>query len=36
VIDEISTIAQTLPKAGDILSNLDDFISNLKKRDNHS
>ena len=34
VIDEISTIAHTLPKAGEILSNLDDFISNLKKRDN--
>ena len=36
VIDEISTIAHTLPKAGDMLSNLDDFISNLKKRDNRS
>ena len=35
VIDEISTIAHTLPKAGDIISNLDDFISGLKKRDNH-
>jgi hypothetical protein len=36
VIDEISTIAHTLPKAGDMLSSLDDFISNLKKRDNRS
>lgn len=36
VIDEISTIANTLPKAGAMLSNLDDFISTLKKKDNHS
>ena len=36
VIDEISTIAHTLPKAGEMLSTLDDFISNLKKKDNNS
>lgn len=36
VIDEISTIAHTLPKAGSMLNNLDDFISKIKKRDNHS
>ena len=36
VIDEISTIAHTLPKAGVMLNNLDDFISKIKKRDNHS
>jgi len=36
VIDEISTIANTLPKAGSMLSNLDDFISKLKERDNRS
>ena len=34
VIDEISTIAHTLPKAGAMLSNLDDFISKIKERDN--
>ena len=33
VIDEISIIAHTLPKAGAMLDNLDDFISKLKERD---
>jgi methyl-accepting chemotaxis protein len=36
VIDEISTIADTLPKAGNMLHNLDDFISKLKERDSRS
>ena len=36
VMDEISTIANTLPKAGSMLNNLDDFISKLKERDNRS
>jgi len=36
VIDEISTIAHTLPKAGTMLNNLDDFISKIKERDSRS
>jgi methyl-accepting chemotaxis protein len=36
VIDEISTIAHTLPKAGAMLNNLDDFLSKIKERDNRS
>ena len=36
VIDEISTIANTLPKAGSMLNNLDDFISKLKEKDSRS
>jgi len=36
VIDEISTIAHTLPKAGSMLNNLDDFISKLKEKDSRS
>ena len=36
VIDEISSIAHTLPKAGAMLSNLDDFLSKIKERDNRS
>ena len=36
VIDEISTIAHTLPKAGAMLNNLDEFLSKIKERDNRS
>jgi len=36
VIDEISTIANTLPKAGEMLTNLDDFIAKLKQKDKPS
>ncbi|CAA6804642.1 MAG: Unknown protein [uncultured Sulfurovum sp.] len=36
VIDEISTIAHTLPKAGEMLTNLDDFLANLKRKDKPS
>jgi len=33
VIDEISTIAHSLPKAGKMISDLDDFIAKLKEKD---
>jgi len=36
VIDEISTIAHSLPKAGKMISDLDDFIAKLKEKDNNS
>ena len=36
VIDEISTIAHSLPKAGKMISDLDDFIAKLKEKDSRS
>ena len=36
VLDEISTIANSLPKAGKMISDLDDFIAKLKEKDRNS
>jgi len=36
VIDEISTIAHSLPKAGKMISDLDDFLAKLKEKDSRS
>jgi len=36
VITEISTIAQSLPNAGKMISDLDDFIAKLKEKDSRS
>lgn len=36
VIDEIATIAHSLPKAGRMISDLDIFITKLKEKDNRS
>jgi type I site-specific restriction endonuclease len=36
VINEISTIAHSLPNAGKMISDLDDFIAKLKEKDSRS